>query len=114
MLPFIADLFRTKSVEQLKEAARSKGLRKTLGALDILLMGIGAIIGTEIFVLTGVAAANYAGPGIVLSFIVSGVACILVALIYSELAAMVPVTGARIRTRMRRWARSSPGSWAGT
>lgn len=91
--PSLRQLFRTKSIEQLKEAADRKGLRKTLGALDILLMGIGAIIGTGIFVLTGVAAARYAGPGIVFSFIVSGLACVLVALIYSELAAMVPVAG---------------------
>jgi APA family basic amino acid/polyamine antiporter len=89
----VAELFRTKSVEQLKETAGRKSLKKTLGALDITLMGIGAIIGAGIFVLTGVAAANYAGPGIVLSFIISGIACVLVALIYSELASMIPVAG---------------------
>ncbi|HTY91013.1 MAG TPA: amino acid permease [Methanocella sp.] len=93
MLPFIAELFRTKSVDQLKEMADKKGLKKTLNTLDIMLMGIGAIIGAGIFVLTGVAAANYAGPGIVLSFIISAIACVLVALIYSELASMVPVAG---------------------
>jgi len=93
LLPFIAELFRTKSVDQLKEMADKKGLKKTLNTLDIMLMGIGAIIGAGIFVLTGVAAANYAGPGIVLSFIISAIACVLVALIYSELASMVPVAG---------------------
>ncbi|HTX43452.1 MAG TPA: amino acid permease, partial [Methanocella sp.] len=92
-ITFIGELFRTKSVEQLTGTADGKGLKKILGALDILLMGIGAIIGAGIFVLTGVAAANYAGPGIVLSFIISGVACVLVALIYSELATMIPVAG---------------------
>jgi APA family basic amino acid/polyamine antiporter len=86
-------LFRTKSIEQLKETAERKSLRRTLGPIDILLMGIGAIIGTGIFVLTGVAAAKYAGPGIVISFIISGVACVFIALVYSELASMVPVSG---------------------
>ncbi len=75
------------------ESAERKSLKKTLGALDILLMGIGAIIGTGIFVLTGVAAAKYAGPGIIISFMISGFACLLIALIYSELAAMVPISG---------------------
>jgi APA family basic amino acid/polyamine antiporter len=93
LLPFIAELFRTKSVEQLKGTADGRGLRKILGALDIMLMGIGAIIGAGISALTGVAAANYAGPGIVLSFIISGIACVLVALIYSEPATMIPVAG---------------------
>ncbi|BAI62682.1 amino acid transporter [Methanocella paludicola SANAE] len=93
VFPLIAELFRTKSVDQLKETAEKRGLKKALGPLDITLMGIGAIIGAGIFVLTGVAAANYAGPGIVLSFIISAFACVLVALIYSELASMVPVAG---------------------
>ncbi len=92
-ITFITELFRTKSVDQLKETANGKSLKKTLGALDITLMGIGAIIGAGIFVLTGVAAAKYAGPGIVFSFMISALACILVALIYSELASMVPVAG---------------------
>jgi APA family basic amino acid/polyamine antiporter len=87
------ELFRTKSIEQLKETAEKKCLKRTLGALDITMMGIGAIIGIGIFVLTGLAAALYAGPGIVLSFVIGGVACILVALIYSELAAAIPVSG---------------------
>jgi len=91
--PTLQQLFRTKSIEQLTESAEKTGLRKTLEAPDILLMGIGAIIGTGIFVLTGVVAANYAGPGIIFSFMISGIACVFIALIYSELAAMVPVAG---------------------
>lgn len=63
-------LFRKKSIEQLLSETQGKAsLKKTLGALDLTMLGIGAIIGTGIFVLTGVAAANYAGPGLVLSFI---------------------------------------------
>ena len=89
----IKELFRTKSIEQLKETAEKKSLKRTLSALDILAMGIGAIIGTGIFVLTGVAAALHAGPAIVVSFIISGFACMLIALVYSELASMVPVAG---------------------
>jgi len=68
-------------------------LSRTLGALSITAMGVGAIIGAGIFVLTGTAAAQYAGPSIVLSFILGGVACAFVGLCYSELAAMLPVCG---------------------
>lgn len=70
-------------------ADESFGLKKCLGAFDLTLMGIGAIIGTGIFVLTGVAAATQAGPAVVLSFIVAGAACAFAALAYAELAASV-------------------------
>src|ERR1700724_3187004 len=69
------------------------GLRRALGALDLTLLGISNIVGAAIFVLTGVAAAKYAGPAIVLSFIVSGFACAMAALCYAEFAAMIPVAG---------------------
>lgn len=72
---------------------REHGLARRLGAYDLVGMGIGAIIGTGIFVLTGVAAALYAGPGAVLSFVLAGIAAGLAALIYAELASMVPVAG---------------------
>ena len=68
-------------------------LPKTLGAFSITAMGIGAIIGAGIFVLTGTAAARYAGPAIMLSFVGSAIACGLVGLCYAELAAMLPVSG---------------------
>ncbi|VBB08766.1 amino acid/polyamine transporter i [Lucifera butyrica] len=86
-------VFRTKSIELLKEGAEKKGLKKTLGATDLVLLGIGCIVGTGIFVLTGVAAAKYAGPGIMLSFVLSGIACAFAALAYAELAAIVPIAG---------------------
>lgn len=89
----MAGIFRTKSINLIKEGAEAKGLKKTLGATDLVLLGIGCIIGTGIFVLTGVAAAKYAGPGIMLSFVLSGLACAFAALAYAELAAMVPVAG---------------------
>jgi len=87
------DLFRTKSIEALLKGAERHALKKTLGALDLVLLGIGCIIGTGIFVLTGVAAAKYAGPGVTLSFILSGLACAFAAMAYAELAAMIPAAG---------------------
>lgn len=90
----INKLFRKKSIDQLLSETKDKGgLKKTLGALDLTMLGIGAIIGTGIFVLTGVAAARYAGPGLVLSFIISGLACAFAALVYAEFASTVPVAG---------------------
>ncbi len=87
------DLFRVKPIETMLAGTRECRLKKTLGALDLVLLGIGCIIGTGIFVLTGVAAAEYAGPGITLSFVLAGLACAFAALAYAELAAMVPVAG---------------------
>src|ERR1700712_4954453 len=84
-----------KSVEDIIKSADGgeRPLAKTLGALSITAMGIGAIIGAGIFVLTGTAAAQFAGPAIILSFILGGIACAFVGLCYSELAAMLPVCG---------------------
>jgi APA family basic amino acid/polyamine antiporter len=68
-------------------------LHRSLGPFSITAMGIGAIIGAGIFVLTGTAAAQYAGPALILSFILGGIACAFVGLCYAELAAMIPVSG---------------------
>ncbi len=87
------DLFRTKNIAELIRGTEKHALKKTLGSLDLVLLGIGCIIGTGIFVLTGVAAAKFAGPGIMLSFVLSGLACAFAALSYAELASMVPVAG---------------------
>lgn len=73
--------------------SHSGGLKRHLNALSLTLLGIGGIIGAGIFSLTGVAAANYAGPGIVYSFVVGGVLCAFAGLCYAEMAAMVPVSG---------------------
>lgn len=86
-------IFRTKSIELLKQEANKHSLRKSLTAIDIVMLGIGVIIGTGIFVLTGVAAAKYAGPGLMLSFVLAGITCAFVCLAYSELASMVPIAG---------------------
>ncbi|HEX5473250.1 MAG TPA: amino acid permease [Vicinamibacterales bacterium] len=90
-----SNLLKTKSVEQLVGDVEhgGKSLRRTLSALDLTLLGIGAIIGTGIFVLTGTAAANQAGPGIVLSYVLAGTACGFAALCYAEFAAMIPIAG---------------------
>jgi len=89
-----ANIFQTKTLEQLTgDIEKSKGLKRTLTALDLTLLGIGAIIGTGIFVLTGTAAANQAGPAITLSYVLAGLACGFAALCYAEFASMIPVAG---------------------
>lgn len=89
------NLFRTKPIEAHLNAggASETKLKKSLGAFDLATLGIGAIIGTGIFVLTGVAAAQHAGPALVLSFILSGLACGFAALCYAEFASTVPAAG---------------------
>lgn len=86
-------LFIRKSVEQMHAEHEQGELKKSLGALNLILLGIGCIIGTGIFVLTGRAAAEFAGPGIMISFVITGTLCALVALAYAELAAAIPVSG---------------------
>lgn len=87
-------VFRTKPIDQLiTESTEGKSLKKVLGAFELTMLGIGAIIGTGIFVLTGITAANYSGPALIISFIISGLACGFAALCYAEFAAMVPVAG---------------------
>ena len=90
-----AQLLRRKPAEMLlaEAGAHEGGLKRVLGALDLTALGIGAIIGAGIFVLTGVAAAKYAGPAISLSFVVAGFACAMAALCYAEFAAMIPIAG---------------------
>jgi APA family basic amino acid/polyamine antiporter len=88
-------MFRRKPAALLLAEAEGEGsgLKRALGALDLTMFGIGAIVGAGIFVLTGVAAAEYAGPAVTLSFVVSGFACAMAALCYAEFAAMIPVAG---------------------
>ena len=86
-------IFRRKSVAQIQSEHEHGELKRTLGALNLVLLGIGCIIGTGIFVLTGRAAAQFAGPGIMISFIITGTLCAFVALCYAELASVLPVSG---------------------
>jgi APA family basic amino acid/polyamine antiporter len=88
-------LFRTKPISQLLAEADDKehGLKKALSRTSLVTLGIGAIIGTGIFVLTGTVAANYAGPALILSFLISAVGCVLAGLCYAEFASMIPISG---------------------
>jgi APA family basic amino acid/polyamine antiporter len=87
-------LFATKPVQSLlTEVTSDKGLKRTLGALSLVALGIGAIIGAGIFTLTGVAAATHAGPGLVYSFILAAVGCAFAGLCYSEFSTMIPIAG---------------------
>src|SRR5579884_2672687 len=88
-------LLRVKPIDViLKQSENAEhGLKRTLGPVSITLLGIGAIVGTGIFVLTGVAAATYAGPGLILSFVLAGIVSGLAAICYAELASTVPIAG---------------------
>src|ERR1700692_296834 len=92
----MANLLAKKPLEQLMCEAQDAGeniLRRHLGPLNLLTLGIGAIIGAGIFVITGQAAAQFAGPAIVLSFILAGIACAFAGLCYAEFASLIPVAG---------------------
>ncbi len=83
---------RIKPLDEILATAEKKSLKRSLGAFQLTLLGIGAVIGTGIFVLTATAAQK-AGPGMMVSFMVAGAVCAVAALCYSELASMVPVAG---------------------
>ena len=86
-------IFRTKSIAEYQSDAAGSHLKRAMGSLDVTLLGIGVIVGTGIFVLTGVAAATYAGPALILSFLMASITCGFVSMAYSELASMIPVAG---------------------
>src|SRR5437899_3670882 len=89
-----SQLFAVKPVDVLlAELADEHRLRRVLGPVALTALGVGAIIGAGIFVLTGLAAHDKAGPGLILSFVVAGIGCALAALCYAEFASMVPVAG---------------------
>lgn len=109
-------IFRTKSVEQTLQDTEEPEhqLKKNLGALDLIVFGVGVSVGAGIFVLTGHAAATNAGPAIALSFLIAGLGCGLAALCYAELASPCRPPEAPIPTPTQRWVSCSPGSSAGT
>jgi basic amino acid/polyamine antiporter, APA family len=89
-------LFATKSIDTLMREAGDTGehsLRRALGPLNLVTLGIGAIIGAGIFVITGQAAAQFAGPAIVISFVLAGIACAFAGLCYAEFASLIPIAG---------------------
>src|SRR6185503_15254258 len=85
--------WRTKSIDQVQSEFDRGELKRSLGPIHLVLFGIGCIIGAGIFVRTGTAAALYAGPAVMLSFIIAGVVCAFAGLCYAELASMLPVSG---------------------
>jgi basic amino acid/polyamine antiporter, APA family len=92
----MAKLFAVKPLSVIRQEAAEEGehtLKRSLGAVNLITLGIGAIIGAGIFVLTGTAAAQFAGPAIVLSFVVAGVGCVFAGLCYAEFASMIPIAG---------------------
>jgi APA family basic amino acid/polyamine antiporter len=89
----VQDLFRRKSLESLVHAGSRSQLKRVLGKWGLTSFGIGSIIGSGIFVLTGTAAATHAGPAIMLSFVVAAMACGFAGLCYAELASMIPLAG---------------------
>src|SRR5579872_2393973 len=92
----MANLLATKSLDTLLSESKEEGahtLKRALGPVNLISLGIGAIIGAGIFVLTGKAAAQNAGPAIVLSFVLSGLACAFAGLCYAEFASMIPIAG---------------------
>lgn len=89
------NLFRTKSIEQLTREAQdgSNGLKRVLTRMNLIALGIGAVIGTGIFVLTGHAAADFAGPAVALSYVLSGLGCLFAGLCYAEYSSSLPIAG---------------------
>ena len=95
---FKTNLLNKKSPDEILQTAKEANLKKTLNAFDLIMLGIGAVIGTGIFTIIGVAAAGGpesvgAGPALVVSMIIAMLACLFSALCYSEFAAMIPVAG---------------------
>ena len=97
---FLKTITRIKNPDEMLAEAKSEGLEKTLGVFDLIILGVGAIIGSGIFAVVGIAAAGSAdgsalgaGPALVVSMIIAAIACIFSALCYSEFATMIPVAG---------------------
>ncbi|MEK6737903.1 MAG: amino acid permease, partial [Planctomycetota bacterium] len=86
-------LFAKKTLHDLTEESNHHHFKRVLGPFSLTAMGVGAVIGAGIFVLTGLAAREFAGPALILSFVLSGLACIFVALCYAEFASMVTLAG---------------------
>ena len=89
-----AELFRKLSVDSMIAGnERKHGLKRSLGAFELMMLGVGVIIGSGLFVITGVAAAEHAGSALILSFVLAGLACACAALCYGELASAIPASG---------------------
>jgi basic amino acid/polyamine antiporter, APA family len=86
-------IFSKKPINELLNSKSDKSLKRSIGPVGLTLLGLGSIIGAGIFIVTGVAAANYSGPALLISFIISAIACAFTALCYAEFASMIPVSG---------------------
>jgi basic amino acid/polyamine antiporter, APA family len=90
----LMSLFALKTIDRvMRESERENQLRRTLGPFSLVALGVGAVIGAGIFTLTGVAAANFAGPAIVISFVLAAIGCVFAGLCYSEFSTMIPIAG---------------------
>ncbi|WP_242261294.1 amino acid permease [Bacillus cereus group sp. BfR-BA-01453] len=89
----MSNLLKKKSVTQLLEHNQSKTLTKTLGAFDLIMLGVGSIVGTGVLVLTGLVAARDAGPAVIFSFVLAAIICGFIALCYAEIASTLPASG---------------------
>ena len=89
----MSNLFRKKNINELLSKNNGVRLKQTLGAFDLILLGVGAIVGTGIFILPGTVAASHSGPAIVFSFLIAAIVCALAAMCYSEFSSAIPVTG---------------------
>src|SRR3974390_2841465 len=92
----MANLLKCKPLDMLMAEASETGehsLKRALGPVNLITLGIGAIIGAGIFVLTGSAAANYGGPAIIFSFVLAGIGCVFAGLCYAEFASLIPIAG---------------------
>ena len=89
----IKSFFRKKNIQDILQIANQTEFKRTLNAFQLIMLGIGAIVGAGIFVLTGTAASTSAGPAVVLSFIIGSIACACAALCYAELSSAIPLSG---------------------
>ena len=109
----MSEMLATKPLDALMCEAgeeREGGLRRILGPVNLVTLGIGAIIGAGIFVLTGTVAANFTGPAIILSFILAGIGCVFAGLCYAEFASLIPIAGSAYTYAYATSARFSLGS----
>jgi APA family basic amino acid/polyamine antiporter len=86
-------ILKKKSIESITSESKSGVFKRNLGAMDLIILGIGSIVGSGVFVLTGLVASNYSGPAIMVSYAIAGISCIFVAFAYTELAGMMPTSG---------------------
>lgn len=89
----MSNFFKRKTFESVRESGKSSNLQRNLNGFDLIMLGLGAIIGAGVFVLTGVVAAEHSGPAVMISYSIAGISSIFVALAYTELASMLPTSG---------------------